>query len=69
MLYSDKDGLFWALQKKTDSKNTCGEMGESRFLNPEVLAKDSIFESETNFDKYSEKLAIFRAKSDLSLFS
>lgn len=51
ILYSDRDGLFWALQKKTDSKNACGEMGESRFLNPEDLAKDSIFESETNFDK------------------
>lgn len=69
MLYSDNDGLFCALQKKTDSKNACGEIGESRFLNPEVLAKDSIFESETNFDKYLEKLPIFRSKSNLSLFS
>jgi hypothetical protein len=51
ILYSDKDGLLWALQKKTVSKNACGEMAEDRFLKPDDIAKDSMLSSDTNFDR------------------
>lgn len=51
MLYSDKEGLFWLLQKNTVSKNAFGEMTDLRFLNEDDFAIASIRSSETNFER------------------
>ena len=51
ILYSDKEGLFWALQKKIVSKNAFGEIEELRFLNPDAFAIDSRCSADTNFDR------------------